>query len=276
MTDCLILSIFPGIDLLGMAFEEEGFCVVRGPDLIFGGDIRRFDPPAHVFEGVIGGPPCQDFSTLRRSPPSGYGLEMLREFKRVTDQALPAWWLMENVRSVPDMRISVYSWQRIDLRASECGSKQDRLRHFQFGARDGSLINPLRSVTSHVTEAAALATEGSRVTRRRWFDFVQLQGLPADFDLPDFHRRGKYKAIGNGVPLEMGRVIARAVIDREIPADVGSRCICGCGRIVKGRAKQATAACRKRMQVRRERAALAVNDPGRITLDASQFQMVDA
>ena len=34
-----MLSLFPGIGLLDMAFEEEGFCVVRGPDLLWGGDI---------------------------------------------------------------------------------------------------------------------------------------------------------------------------------------------------------------------------------------------
>jgi hypothetical protein len=32
----LVLSLFPGIGLLDMAFEEEGFCVVRGPDLLWG------------------------------------------------------------------------------------------------------------------------------------------------------------------------------------------------------------------------------------------------
>src|SRR2546430_12673163 len=37
-------------------------CVVRGPDLLWGGDIRRFHPPAGKFDGVIGGPPCQLFS----------------------------------------------------------------------------------------------------------------------------------------------------------------------------------------------------------------------
>lgn len=52
----LVLSIFPGIDLLGRAFEEEGFCVVRGPDLLWGGDVRAFHPPAGVFGGVIGVP----------------------------------------------------------------------------------------------------------------------------------------------------------------------------------------------------------------------------
>ena len=51
----LVLSIFPGIDLFGRAFEEKGYCVVRGPDILWGGDIRTFHPPPGVFEGVIGG-----------------------------------------------------------------------------------------------------------------------------------------------------------------------------------------------------------------------------
>lgn len=62
MTPQLVLSLFPGIGLLDMAFEEEGFVIVRGPDLLWGGDIRRFHPPAGKFDGVIGGPPCQAFS----------------------------------------------------------------------------------------------------------------------------------------------------------------------------------------------------------------------
>ena len=44
--------LFPGIGLLDMAFEKEGFCVVRGPDLLWGGDIRSFHPPAGKFDGV--------------------------------------------------------------------------------------------------------------------------------------------------------------------------------------------------------------------------------
>src|SRR5262245_18812589 len=60
----LILSVFPGLDMLGHAFEAEGFCVVRGPDVILGGDIRRFHPPPGRFDGVIGGDPCQSHSSL--------------------------------------------------------------------------------------------------------------------------------------------------------------------------------------------------------------------
>ena len=39
----LVLSLFPGIGLLDMAFEAEGFCVVRGPPdlLVFAGLIRE-------------------------------------------------------------------------------------------------------------------------------------------------------------------------------------------------------------------------------------------
>lgn len=33
----LILSLFPGIGLLDRAFEEIGYTVVRGPDLLWGG-----------------------------------------------------------------------------------------------------------------------------------------------------------------------------------------------------------------------------------------------
>jgi site-specific DNA-cytosine methylase len=77
-----VLSLFPGIDLMGRGFEQEGYCVVRGPDLIFGGDVRAFHPPPGRFDGIIGGSPCQDFSTARRCPPTGYGVEMLHEFCR--------------------------------------------------------------------------------------------------------------------------------------------------------------------------------------------------
>lgn len=119
----LVLSLFPGIGLLDRGFEDAGFCVVRGPDLVFGGDIRRFHVPAGRFDGVIGGPPCQDFSKARRSQQTGEGADMLRQFVRVVTEAKPQWWLAENVPGVPDIRIDGYSWQRLDLNASRVWSR---------------------------------------------------------------------------------------------------------------------------------------------------------
>ena len=136
----LVLSLFPGVGLLDRGFELAGFCVVRGPDLLWGGDIRKFTPPPGVFAGVIGGPPCQDFSREFRKNPTGYGLTMLQEFSRCVLAADPVWWLMENVAGVPDLIISGYSHQRIDVYAFEFGLKQRRLRYIQFGHRDNKVL----------------------------------------------------------------------------------------------------------------------------------------
>ncbi len=256
----LVLSIFPGIDLLGRGFEECGFCVVRGPDKLWGGDVRDFHPPSGVFDGVIGGSPCQDFSRARRSAPTGYGLEMLAEFARVVTEAQPKWFLLENVPTVPDVTVRGFQMQRFDLNARECGMRQRRLRHFQFGSRDRSFLSPHRGVTSEPVELIALATEGAKVGRRDWRTFCRVQGLDEPLDLKALTIRGRYLAVGNGVPLPMARVLAAAVRDRSVT--VGGRyCACGCGRPVTELQLYGGVACRKRAQRRRN----AVNEPGTVT-----------
>lgn len=261
----LVLSIFPGIDLLGRGFEEKGFCVVRGPDKLWGGDVRNFHPPAGVFDGVIGGSPCQDFSRARRSPPTGEGLEMLLEFARVVMEAEPSWFLLENVPTVPDVTVPGFIMQRFDLNARECGMRQRRLRHFQFGSRDGYFLSCDRSVTNEPVEEIALASEGTKIGRRDWARFCKAQGLDRPLDLGSLTIAGRYLAVGNGVPLPMARVLAAAVTAREVTK--GKRyCACGCGRPVTELALYGGAACRKRAQRRRD----AVNDPGTVTAGLSR------
>lgn len=255
----LVLSLFPGIDLLGRAFEAEGFCVVRGPDLLWGGDVRAFHPPGLRFDGVIAGSPCQDFSRLRRSPPTGYGVEMLNEFARVVTEARPVWWLLENVPTVPDVAVPGYEVQRLDLNARECGMAQRRLRHFQFGHVLGWVLVPDRRapVTDQIVPIA-LASEGARPDRRGWPEFCEAQGLPADFTLPGLSIAARYAAVGNGVPIEMGRTVARAVAATRARHE--HLCACNCGRVVVGlRQLHAGAACRKRMQRRRDYAGGAIS-----------------
>lgn len=260
----LVLSIFPGIDLLGRAFEEKGFCIVRGPDLLWGGDIRHFHPPSGVFWGVIGGPPCQDFSKLRRCAPTGYGLAMLTEFARVVKAARPEWWLMENVAAVPDLAnvpgcaLPGWSHQRFDVNQGWYGDST-RLRHIQFGSKSGRLLNVTRRQVTEPKPGAALANDD-----RPFSELCRLQGLPDDFDLPPFLASEKKRAVGNGVPLEMGRVLAQAVIDAySSPVTLQKRfdgsfspagvCGCGCGRAVTGKKKYYDYSCRKRAQRKRER-----------------------
>jgi len=238
----LILSLFPGIGLLDRAFEDAGFCVVRGPDLIFGGDIRKFSAMSGKFDGIIGGPPCQDFSKARRSEPTGNGLEMLDQFKRVVIEASPVWWLAENVPGVPDIRIDGYSWQRLDLNSADFGSKQRRLRHVQFGTRDGTQLMIERSGdggNGNEKEPTVTANDSRPIS-----ELASLQGLPVGFDIPAFTRSGLASAIGNGVPYPIARALAESVKCRR---DWGRLCACECGRRVTGRQLTATGACRKRI-----------------------------
>lgn len=260
----LVLSIFPGIDLLGKGFEKEGFSVVRGPDLIFGGDICKFHVPPNKFDGVIGGPPCQDFSGKRRTPPTGNGVYMLKQFARVVTEARPLWFLLENVPAVPDVVIAGYSHQRIDVRASDFGLPQRRLRHFQFGSREDRVLVFDRSPTVTVTEPAALASGRTHSFSK----LCQLQGLPADYTLPSFTKAGARRAVGNGVPVPMAAALAAAIKSSPLADDV-TVCACSCGRAVTGKQTYATAACRKRAQ--RKRDAAAVSNPGIVTAAKSHI-----
>lgn len=257
--DALVLSVFPGIDLLGRAFEEHGLCVVRGPDLITGGDIRSFHPPRGKFSGLIGGPPCQDFSRLNRHP-GDYGALMLDEFARVIAAAEPDWFLFENVIHAPDVTVPGYSQQRFMLDLAWF-SEFSRRRDFIFGSRSGRFLNPKISATGE--------TQGTAVTgndERSFPACCEIQGLPASFDVPFFTLDGKKQAVANAVPMAMGRYVAELIattyygIDatttpEQAANDECRRCKCGCGRVVVGRASYSGPTCRKRAQRARDVAA---------------------
>lgn len=233
----LVLSLFPGIGLLDMAFEAEGFCVVRGPDLLWGGDVRRFHPPPGRFDGVIGGPPCQAFSILRNlNPRAGekHG-NLIPEFERCVIETGAKWFVMENVRSAPEPVVPGYAIRSVLVRDHWCGGETSRLRRFSFGGAAASASVRVEPLVSTTPEPAVLAGSsvrtpvrlgGSGKTKRTWIPrpghvergsaagwqrAVKLQGLPPDFDLPGFTMVEKLRAVGNGVPLPMGRAIARAV-----------------------------------------------------------------
>lgn len=259
----LVLSLFPGIGLLDMAFEQEGFCVVRGPDVLWGGDVRRFHPPAGKFDGVIGGPPCQAFSQLRHlNPLAGQKTgNLIPEFERCVIEAAPRWFLMENVPDAPvpfgsygggpDPKRDAYSIHTFILNNRDCYAEhgqpavQDRTRRWTFGfsgehrrlsVETVCLQSPhYEQAVTQSARAVSVKIGGSGKVKRTYTedgkrhgpsqgrrakvgDVLELQGFPRDMlDSAPFTESGKRLIVGNGVPLPMGRAIARSVREAMAP-----------------------------------------------------------
>ena len=227
----LVLSLFPGIGLLDMAFEEEGFCVVRGPDLLWGGDIKRFHPPEGKFDGVIGGPPCQAFSSLSHLGAPAHG-DLIPEFERCIRETTPDWFLMENVRQAPIPDGTGYIVADLLLNNRWFGEVQNRVRRFSFGTLDGRTLSVELAALEHPEWTAAVTSAhsgarkthsskvtGGKIARYTVAQALQYQGLPPDFFGEERHsgkrspltQEGRLRMIANGVPLPMGRAVARAV-----------------------------------------------------------------
>lgn len=219
----LVLSLFPGIGMLDTAFEEEGFCVVRGPDVLWGGDIRRFNPPAGRFNGVIGGPPCQIFSSANRlvrfrGQVASTG-NLIPEFERCVSGAKPKWFLMENVRQAPVPAVQGYGVHSFLLNNRQLGEKQNRVRRWSFGhIASRVILNVETKVFEHEERECAATTcrwrngsQGGWQSRAVFDTYKVSQGLPPDFEIPPFRIEHAVKAVVNGVPMAMGRALAKAV-----------------------------------------------------------------
>jgi DNA (cytosine-5)-methyltransferase 1 len=233
----LVLSLFPGIGLLDMAFELEGFCVVRGPDVLWGGDIRAFHPPAGRFDGVIGGPPCQAFSALnhllRASGKKTSKVDLVPDFVRCVEESRPAWFIMENVIQATQPRPDGFLVRDCDVHDGDCGGDTKRIRRIWFGTQDGRPLIIAKSLRRSLIPLERAVTRNVRIPRARHFakaaargggvlpgdgeyapleDCCELQGLPRTFfsSLP-FRKEAARIMLGNGVPLPMGRAIAKAV-----------------------------------------------------------------
>lgn len=240
----LVLSLFPGIGLLDRAFEELGFSVVWGPDLLWGRDVRDFHVPPGRFDGVIGGPPCQLYSALRHlNPKVGRHGDQIPEFERIVSEAQPDWFVMENVREAPEPSVEGYSVQSELLSDVWVGGETRRLRRFSFGSK-AAVRFQIDTLALHRTDPMPAVCSDARVIpvaiggsgKRKVIPGVsrtspghgprmslavmcERQGLPADFfgqDSP-FTDSAKRKLLGNGVPLPMGRAVAKAVKDSLPP-----------------------------------------------------------
>jgi DNA (cytosine-5)-methyltransferase 1 len=190
-----VLSIFPGMGLLDRAFEAEGFTVVRGPDPLWGGDVRAFHPPPGRFDGVIGGDPCQSHSSLANLV-RAKGLEpsfpdLTGEYQRVIEEARPSWFLRENVPKAPDVKPAGYEVRSFLLdNWASLGEEQMRRRRIWFGVDTepyGSKWVPCPCCEEfwcqlHLGHASACKcppVDEPCPELRRWIDFALELGSPS-------------------------------------------------------------------------------------------------
>jgi len=219
----LVLSLFPGIGLFDLAFEEAGFCVVRGPDLLWGGEVRRFHPPRGVFTGLIGGPPCQRYSTA--SEIAGTHAEnLIPEYVRVWEESGRPWSVMENVSGALNHPSIQQDWHPARLRDWDCGGLTARKRAFwtwPFWIMDPS-PRPGEPSLSVMATTWKRGKSDSQYVKDKGFlpgdlpieEYARLQGaeeIGASLIRHKASRAFATHVLGNGVPLAMGRYIARAV-----------------------------------------------------------------
>lgn len=246
----LVLSLFPGIGLLDMAFERAGFSVAQSRDWIFGGDVRSVRYPAGRFDGVIGGPPCQAFSRLAHMVRhNGYEPKfgnLIPEFERIVRESAPRWFLMEEVPDAPRPCIEGYENHEFTLNNRQCFDEsgkpatQNRVRAITFGYRGERRPLMIETAALHAAQYdyAACGGAGNREIpvrvggsgkRKGTLNkcvqnnckgaaaaaaICERQGLPLSFieDSP-FRVSDLCKMLGNGVPLPMGAALANAVME---------------------------------------------------------------
>jgi DNA (cytosine-5)-methyltransferase 1 len=148
---------------------------------------------------------------------------MIPEFTRCVREARPTWFLMENVKRAPVPFVAGYAVQPQIVDANWFGADQQRIRRFTYGSNDGSRLAleslALHCIPKHMTVTTS-RQEWDKLRKRprstastvKWPSALEAQGLPADFlDDAPFTSWGKWQVVGNGVPLPMGRAVAKAV-----------------------------------------------------------------
>ncbi len=160
-----VIDLFSGCGGMSLGFQNAGFQIVAAFDNwipaieiykrnfthpIFETDLsvldnldkfRSFSP-----DMIIGGPPCQDFSSAGKRNESGERGDLTVSFAKLVTQVKPKWFVMENVDRITktlalEKAISMYKSTGYGLSsniidASYCNVPQSRKRFFIIGHLD--------------------------------------------------------------------------------------------------------------------------------------------
>ena len=180
-----VISLFTGCGGLDLGFEEHGFetlaCVDNDYEAcktlrfnrpnwpVHEGDIKDFDATKLNATGVVGGPPCQGFSTAGKGNVDDPRNQLWRQYFRVVTEAKPDFIVLENVPGMLHAKNRAHfddlvsSFQNLGynitfgiLNAADFGVPQNRKRLIVLGGRGFSISLPTPTHTEPITVEMAI------------------------------------------------------------------------------------------------------------------------
>ena len=177
-----VVDLFSGCGGLSLGFENAGFDVVAAYDNwqpaiavhkanfthpIFNVNLSDENIAVkHISEYqpnmIIGGPPCQDFSSAGKRDENNGGGDLTISYAKIISALKPSWFVMENVSTITkstklavarDMfKQSGYGLTQIVLNAALCGVPQRRKRFIMIGhlgEQDDFMLETIKSRVSN-------------------------------------------------------------------------------------------------------------------------------
>ncbi len=163
-----VIDLFAGCGGISLGFIQAGYTLKAAFDNweaavsvyrknfahpIFNNDLRLFEGDTTLFtqfkpDMIIGGPPCQDFSSAGKRDETLGRANLTYIFADIVLAIQPQWFVMENVDRVLKTKTYRYVYQQFQTRgyglsqvildASLCGVPQKRKRLFLIGELGGS------------------------------------------------------------------------------------------------------------------------------------------
>jgi len=161
-----VVDLFAGCGGLSLGFQNAGFDIVAAFDKWpIAVDIycQNFEHPSHQKDlskkdstsliidyhpdMIIGGPPCQDFSSAGKRDETLGRADLTTQFAELVTSIQPNWFVMENVERIKNTQtlketIKIFKQYKYGLTsrvldASYCGVPQKRKRFFLIGRHHG-------------------------------------------------------------------------------------------------------------------------------------------